>query len=107
MPAGSQQWERQRRVGTCCQERMRLWRQMLQQVSERGVNRLLGEQVVVVQDQEELLSLLGKTVDERLQGRTQRGSLLGVQVGDQLRAESGQRVVQGCEHIPPEQHRLI
>ena len=48
---------------------------MLHQVGEGGVNRLLGEQVVVVQDQEELFRLLRQTIDERLQDRAQRWGL--------------------------------
>ena len=43
---------------------------MLQQVGEGGVNRLLGDQVVVVQDQEKRLRLLSETIDERLKYRT-------------------------------------
>ena len=80
---------------------------MLHQVGEGGVNRLLGDQVVVVQNQVQLLRLLRKTIDERLQDGTQRWGLLCLQVGDKLRAEPRLLAVQFGEHIHPEQHRLI
>ena len=80
---------------------------MLQQVGERGVNRLLANQVVVIEDQDELFRLCRETVDERLQDGTQRRSMLCLQIGDKLCTESRQRSVQGGKHISPEQHRLI
>src|SRR5947209_8101148 len=86
---------------------MELWWKMLHQVDERGVNRLLGEQVVVVQNQEELLRLLRETIDERLQNGAQWRGLLCLQVGDKLRAEPRLLAVQRCEHIHPEQRWLI
>ena len=80
---------------------------MLHQVGKGGVNRLLGNQVVVVQDQEELLRLICKTIDERLQDGMQWWGLLCLQVGDKLRAEPRLMAVQCCEHIHPEQCWLI
>ena len=80
---------------------------MLNQVSEGGVNRLLGDQVVVVQNQEQLLRLLGKTIDERLQDGTQWWGLLCLQIGHKLRAKPRLLAVQCSEHIHPEQHWLI
>ena len=80
---------------------------MFHQVGERGVDRLLGKQVGVVQDQEKLLRLPGETIDECLQNGTQWRSLLCLQINDQLRTESGQRSVQSGEHILPEERRLI
>src|SRR6266571_3047656 len=86
---------------------MELRRKMLHQVGERGVNRLLGDQVIVVQDQEELLRLLRKTIDERLQDGTQRWCLLCLQVCYKQRAEPRLLAVQCRKHIHPEQRRLI
>src|SRR5438128_6162575 len=86
---------------------MELRRKMLHQVGERGVNRLLGDQVIVIQNQEQLLRLLCKTIDERLQDGTQRWGLLCLQVGYKLCAEPRLLAVQCCEHIHPEQRRLI
>src|SRR6266516_4034092 len=86
---------------------MELRRKMLHQVGEGGVNRLLSDEVVVVQDQEEPLRLLCKTIDERLQDGTQRWGLLCLQIGYKLRAEPRLLAVQCFEHIHPEQRGLI
>src|SRR5262245_1289041 len=86
---------------------MELKRKMLHQVGEGGVNRLLSDQMIVVQDQKELLRLLRKTIDERLQDGTQQWGLLCLQVGDKLRAKPWLLAVQCGEHIHPEQRRLI
>src|SRR2546427_6268373 len=107
MPACPQQREWQRRVATCRQDKMELKRKMFHQVGEGDVNRLLGHQVVVVQNQEELLRLLRKTIDERLQNGAQWWCLLCLQVGHKLCAEPWLLAVQCCEDIHPEQRRLI
>src|SRR5579859_4746909 len=86
---------------------MELRRKMLHQIGEGGVNRLLSDQVVVIQNQEQLLRLPCKTIDERLQDGTQRWGLLCLQVGDKLRTKPWKLSVQCREHIQPEQGRLI
>ena len=62
---------------------------MFYQVSKGGVNRLLGNQVVVVQNQEELFRLLRKAIDERLQDGMQWRGLLCPQVGHKLTQSPG------------------
>src|SRR5579859_1858098 len=86
---------------------MELRRKMLHQIGEGGVNRLLSDRVVVIQNQEQLLGLPCKTIDERLQDGTQRWGLLCLQVGHKLCAEPGLLAVQRCKHIHPEQRWLI
>src|SRR5579863_1301344 len=86
---------------------MELRRKMLHQVGEGGVNRLLSDQVVVIQDQEKLLRLLCKTIDEYLQDGAQWRGLLGLQVGHKLCAEPWLLAVQSCKYIHPELHLLI
>ena len=80
---------------------------MVQQIRECAVNRLLRDQVIVVQDQHNLLCLFHKSIDKRRQDGLHGRGLLRVQVAHKLSTESWLHVVQGREDIGPEADQVI
>ena len=108
-PACSQKRERQRGISASGQNDMQLRREMLHKIGEGAVNLRLGDQVIVVQDQEKLLGSAHQGIDERLQDISQwrRWRLLRLQIGQEGSAETWLLAIQRCKRLGPEEHRLI
>jgi hypothetical protein len=88
---------------------MQLGREMLHKIGEGAVNLRLGDQVIVVEDQEELLSSAHQGIDERLQDVAQgrRRRLLRVQIAQEGSAETWLLAIKGSECVGPELHRIV
>ncbi len=61
---------------------------MVQQVHEGAVNRLLGYQVIIIQDQQRLLCLFHQSIDERRQDGLHGRGGLRVQVAHEVCTEA-------------------
>src|SRR2546430_13089162 len=90
LPACSQLRKWQGRIGASGQDEMQLGREMLHEIGEGAVNLRLVDQVIVVEDQDELLSTAHQGIDERLQDVAQgrRRRLLRVQIAQEGSAET-------------------
>ena len=88
---------------------MQLGRKVLHQIGEGAVHLILGDQVIVVQDQEKLFGSARQSIDERLQdvAHWRRRRLQGLQIGQELSADTRLLGIQRRERIGPEQYRLI
>ena len=62
-----QQRKGQRRISTCCQDDTQLGRKVLDQIRQGGVHLLLGDQLIVVQDQQKVICSLRQQVDKLCQ----------------------------------------
>src|SRR5713101_9910131 len=109
LPTCSQQRKWQGRIGASGQDEMQLGREMLHEIGEGAVNLRLGDQVIVVEDQEKLLSSAYQGIDERLQDVSQEGSrrLLRLQIAQEGRAETRLLAIQCRECVGPELHRIV
>src|SRR5215471_10824489 len=67
LPARAQQREWQRRISTRSQDEMEVRRKALDDVPEGGVDLLVGDDVIVIQDQHKVLGTVLHTVDEYCQ----------------------------------------
>ena len=67
LPTCSQKRKRQGGIGARSQHDMQLGRKVLHQIGEGAVHLILGDQVIVVQDQEKLFGSARQSIDERLQ----------------------------------------
>src|SRR5260370_26562586 len=88
---------------------MQLGREMLHEIREGAVNLRLGDQVIVVQDQEKLFGAAYQGIDERLQDVAQwrRWRLLRLQIGQEGSAETWLLAIQRRERGGPDEHQLI
>jgi hypothetical protein len=88
---------------------MQLGREMLHEIGEGAVNLRLYDQVIVVKDQEKLLSSAHQGIDERLQDVAQglRRRLLRLQIAQEGSAETWLLALQCRECVGPELHRIV
>ncbi len=87
---------------------MQLGWEMLHEIGEGAVNLRLGDQVIVVEDQEKLLGSAHQGIDERLQDVAQgRRRLLRLQIAQEGSAETWLLAIQCRECVGPELHRIV
>src|SRR5260370_39185971 len=94
-------------MSRCGEDDMQLMRKMFNEIRERGMDLLFGDQVIIVQDQHQVLVTVQHKIDEYCQDGYQRWYLWRLQELEQWGKAFGLLLIQGGENIRPEEPRVI